>query len=88
LEAEVVKSAIPDVDALLAANGKMKPGGTCSVRLALDELDKAVADKMTVALADRRGYSATGLSNVFRTLGQDVGRGAIERHRRGACRCD
>lgn len=77
----------PNVDELLAANVKMKPGGTCSVRLALDDLDKPTADKLSAAIADRRGYSATGLSNVFRSLGQDVGRGAVERHRRGACRC-
>lgn len=82
-----MKSTTPSVDDLLAANGRLKPGGICSVRLALDDLDKPTTDKLRAALADTRGYSATGLSNVFRALGQDVGRGAVERHRRGACRC-
>lgn len=77
----------PTVDDLLAANGRLTPGGVCTVRQALDDLEPVTADKMRVALADRRSYSATGLSTVFRGLGQDVGRGAVERHRRGACRC-
>ena len=77
----------PSVDDLLAANTRLTPGGVCTVRQALADLDVKTADKMRAALADKRSYSASGLVAVFRQLGQDVGRGAVERHRRGACRC-
>lgn len=80
-------AASPDIDALLAAHVKPKPGGKCMVGLALAKLDTPTRAKVVAALADRERFSADGLAAVFCGLGHDMGRSPVERHRRGACQC-
>lgn len=79
--------AATDIDALLDANAKAKPGGRCMVGTALAKLDAATVTKLTAALADRERFSAQGLAKVFTALGGDMSRAPVERHRRGDCQC-
>ena len=77
----------PTIDDLLAANARTTPGGRCSVGGALSTLDPATATKLAAALADRKGYAASGLVVIFAGLGERVGRSSVERHRRLDCNC-
>jgi hypothetical protein len=79
-----------DIDALLSANTKTKPGGRCmvgTVLAKLDGLDKPTKAKLMAALADRERFSADGLAAVFTGLGYEMSRSPVERHRRGQCQC-
>lgn len=80
-------STTVDIDALLGANTRSKPGGRCYVGDALARLDPDTAAKVRDALADRGRYTATGLAAVFSQLGEPVSRSPLERHRRGDCQC-
>ena len=76
-----------DIDKLLAANGKARPGGKCMVGVALGKLDKPTRTKVEQALDDRDRFAADGIAAVFKALGHDMSRSPVERHRRGACQC-
>jgi hypothetical protein len=76
-----------DIDALLSANTKTKPGGRCMVGTVLAKLDKPTRTKVEQALDDRERFSADGLAAVFTGLGYEMSRSPVERHRRGQCQC-
>lgn len=76
-----------DIDELLNANTKAKPGGRCMVGTVLGKLDKPTRAKLEAALADRERFSADGLAAVFCALGHEMSRSPVERHRRGQCQC-
>jgi hypothetical protein len=77
----------PDVAALLAANRRAQSGGDCSVGQALTEMDEATRRALTVAIADRKTYSARGLAEVFAQLGYPLTDNTLGRHIRGGCLC-
>lgn len=76
-----------DIDALLDAAVRTTPGTKCSVSTALARLDDDIRAKMIAALADTDRFAGIGLSNAFRQLGHEVGRSAVDRHRRRECKC-
>lgn len=79
--------AAPDIDALLSAHTKSRPGGQCLVGLALAKMDAPTRAKIMAALDDRDRFGAEGLGKVLRALGHDMSRAPVERHRRGDCLC-
>ena len=86
----MVKQSVPspDVDALLGGARRRPPGGTCTVGRALGSVAPDVRSKLQAALDDRDGYSCTPLAAaISKVAGLTVGRGAVERHRRGDCNC-
>ena len=76
--------ALTDADHQLT---KRRPGGTCSVRIVLESVDND--DQATVLgwLRDRNGVSANAIANELQGHGHDIGTSAVERHRRGDCKC-
>jgi len=76
-----------DIDALIAGAVRQKPGGTCTVGIALDRLEPAIAVKVRAVIADTDTFAVRGVMAVFAGLGLDVGRGPLERHRRQECAC-
>lgn len=76
-----------DIDALLAENERRPAGGTCSVRLALDAMDATTRPKFQAALDDLARFSHGGLANAFVGVGFDIGENAVQRHRKGRCKC-
>jgi hypothetical protein len=76
-----------DIDELLNANTKTRPGGKCMVGTVLGKLDKPTKAKVEAALADRERFSADGLAAVFCGLGYEMSRSPVERHRRAQCQC-
>jgi hypothetical protein len=76
-----------DIDELLNANTRTKPGGRCMVGTVLAKLDKPTRTKIESALADRERFSADGLAAVFTGLGYEMSRSPVERHRRAQCQC-
>lgn len=80
--------ASPDIDALLASNTRYRPGGVCSIGIALDELAPDVRAKIEAAMDDMDSYSATGLAVVLSQLvGRRVTSTTVGRHRRRECLC-
>ena len=84
----MAKSDPLDLDALLADNRRQRPGTGCTIGVALAQLPAPTATKVRAALADKDGYSATGLVAILRALGYKASRSPIERHRRGDCACN
>jgi hypothetical protein len=78
----------PDIDALLSANVRAKPGTKCMIGTALAKLDGPTRGKLAAALQDRDRYTADGLAQVFTGLGHEMSRAPVERHRRGSCQCE
>jgi hypothetical protein len=76
-----------DIDELLNANTKTRPGGKCMVGTVLGKLDKPTKAKVEAALGDRERFSADGLAAVFTGLGYEMSRSPVERHRRAQCQC-
>ncbi len=74
-----------DIDALLAANTRKRPGTRCVVCLALTQLDPATRNAIEAAMADTKRFAAAGLVNVLDGLGYAVGRSTVERHRKREC---
>lgn len=76
-----------DIDALIAGAVRQRAGSTCTVGVALNQLDPVYAAKVRAALADTDTYAARGIVAVFAGLGIDIGRAPVERHRRQDCAC-
>jgi hypothetical protein len=74
-----------DIDAVLAANTRRKPGGVCIVCRIVATMPADVQAKLEAAFDDRERYSAPSLTNVFTQLGHQVGRSSVERHRNREC---
>jgi hypothetical protein len=73
-------------DELLAPySGPMK-GQTCSIAVALEQLDASDGSALVAVLATR-SMPAAELSRRLRVNGIQVSQGAIGRHRRGECKC-
>ncbi len=81
------KNETLDVDALLAMNVRKAAGGICSVGAALGKMDPATRAKFQAALDDLARFSNGGLANAFVGVGFDIGENAVQRHRRGRCKC-
>lgn len=63
------------------------PGGLCSVKLLLDELDVSVADEILELLNDPT-VSSGSLARLMKKKGwRHVGGHAFARHRRKDCKC-
>ena len=58
----------------------------CSVGIVADLLDAVDREVFDEALADR-SVLGTQLAAALQSLGHDVSPSALQRHRRGACRC-
>lgn len=76
-----------DVDAILAANTRARPGGKCGIAQVFARMDAATVNKLTAALDDQDGFAASGLVRSFIALGHAMSRSTVERHRRGDCVC-
>jgi hypothetical protein len=61
-------------------------GPECGVKLIMQQLDKPTAELLATAFANRSAPS-TSICAALRDLGHDVRANAIQRHRRGECRC-
>lgn len=83
----MAKTTTPDLDALLAANTRRTPGGVCSIGTALSRMDLATRAKIQAALDDVEQFSSPGLALVFRSLGYDIARSSVGRHRARECKC-
>jgi len=63
-----------------------KRGPACTVHLTMKQMDKATLDKFTAAMANSSA-AGTLIAEALQELGFKVRADAIQRHRRGACRC-
>ena len=79
----------PDIAALLAQHRKAKRGSRCLVGIALERMegDPDTRTAILAAMADRDSFGAEGLAKVFTSLGYEMSRSPVERHRRGDCQC-
>lgn len=76
-----------DVDALIASHTRAAPGGICHAGAAISRLDPDVRAKLGPVMADVQRYAARNVADILTALGETVGRGSVERHRRGECKC-
>lgn len=75
-------------EAIIADDRVNRQGPRCSVQTVLAELDERdpeTAADLRAALASR--VKTTAIVRGARTAGITLGRGPVERHRRGDCRC-
>lgn len=63
-----------------------KRGPSCTVGLAMQEMDDDTLKKFTAAMANTSA-AGTLIAHALQDLGYKVRPDAIQRHRRGACRC-
>jgi hypothetical protein len=63
-----------------------KRGPSCTVSLAMKDMDKDTLRKFTAAMANTSA-AGTLIAEALQGLGYKVRADAIQRHRRGACRC-
>ena len=63
-----------------------KRGPACTVNLAQQTMDKATLEKFTAAMGNPSA-AGTLIAEALQELGYKVRADAIQRHRRGACRC-
>jgi hypothetical protein len=63
-----------------------KRGPSCTVHLAMQDMDKDTLNKFTTAMANTSA-AGTLIAEALQDLGYKVRADAIQRHRRGACRC-
>jgi hypothetical protein len=63
-----------------------KRGPTCTVGLAMKDMDEDTLKKFTAAMANPSA-AGTLIAKAVQDLGFKVRPDAIQRHRRGACRC-
>ena len=69
----------------LANQPKPDKGPTCSVCIALSEMDPADVEIAEQAMADRR-RTAPQIEDAFGVLGHHLGQGAVARHRNRQCK--
>lgn len=74
-------------DALHAEREASKKGPDCGVSIVLARVDKADRDALLAFLADRE-VPATAISRALKAEGHNVGHAAVQRHRKGQCRCE
>jgi hypothetical protein len=63
-----------------------RKGPECSVAMALRQMDEVTAKKFEAAMANVNA-PATQIAKAVEDLGYHVRYDAVQRHRRGACRC-
>ena len=63
-----------------------KKGGTCTVRILLDQLDEAYRVDVQAAMDDPTIWSTT-LADVLAQDGYQIASETLNRHRRGRCAC-
>lgn len=63
-----------------------RKGPECSVAIAVRQMDKATVAKFDAAMANDNAPS-TQIAKALQDLGFQVRYEALQRHRRGACRC-
>jgi hypothetical protein len=63
-----------------------RKGPECSVAIAVRQMDKATVAKFEAAMANDNAPS-TQIAKAVQDLGFQVRYEAVQRHRRGACRC-
>lgn len=63
-----------------------RKGPECSVSIALRQMDEPIAKKFLAAMANA-GAPSTEIAKAVEELGYQVRYEAVQRHRRGACRC-
>ncbi len=61
-------------------------GPDCTVAIAIKQMDKATLEKFEAAM-NNRSAPGTEIAKALQDLGYLVRGNAIQRHRRGACRC-
>ena len=61
-------------------------GPECTVSIAISEMDDDTLAKFTAAM-DNPSAAGTLIAEALRDLGFKVRADAVQRHRRGACRC-
>lgn len=64
-----------------------RKGPACSVALTIEQMDDSTTKKFKAAMANPSA-PATQIAKAVQELGYTVRYEAIQRHRRGACRCD
>ena len=63
-----------------------RKGPECSVAIAIKQMDQATVKKFQAAMANDNAPS-TQIAKAVQGLGFHVRYEAVQRHRRGACRC-
>ena len=63
-----------------------RKGPECTVAIAMRQMDDATIKKFQAAMANERA-PATQIAKAVQDLGYHVRYEALQRHRRGACRC-
>ena len=61
-------------------------GPRCTVSLATQQMDEATLKKFTAAM-ENSSAASTLIAQALQDLGYKVRADALQRHRRGACRC-
>lgn len=61
-------------------------GPACSVAALIRSLPETDADALRAAIADER-WRSTDITRVLADEGVHIGAPALQRHRRGACKC-
>lgn len=74
------------LDNLADPNFTYRKGPDCSVAIALRQMDDATLKKFNAAMANPHAPS-TQIAKAVQDLGYSVRYEAVQRHRRGACRC-
>jgi hypothetical protein len=63
-----------------------RKGPACSVALVMQQMDDATVKKFQAAMANVSA-PATQIAKAVQDLGYQIRYEAVQRHRRGACRC-
>ena len=74
------------LDSLADPQYTYRKGPECSVAIAVRQMDKATVAKFDAAMANDNAPS-TQIAKALQDLGFQVRYEALQRHRRGACRC-
>jgi hypothetical protein len=74
------------LDNLADPNYTYRKGPECTVALAMEQMDKATLATFQTAMANPAA-PGTQIAKAVQELGYQVRYEAIQRHRRGACRC-
>jgi hypothetical protein len=76
----------PLLDNLADPHYTYRKGPQCSIKLAMAQMDEATIKKFKAAMANPAA-PATQIAKAVQDLGYQVRYEAVQRHRRGACRC-
>lgn len=74
-----------DIDAILAANTRKRPGTQCVACTAIASMPADWQAKVAEAFADKAGRSVANLVDILKALGHDIGKTSVERHRNREC---